>query len=101
MSNIARKGDFLVFEREGVVTEFFVLSEDVDLDSCRVGSTGRKLVHHCRGIRLQDSYFYEPRGLYWINRKATLEERDRFVEWMRRKGYKFNPNTIDISLTNQ
>lgn len=28
MSNIARKGDFLVFEKEGVVTEFFVLSEE-------------------------------------------------------------------------
>lgn len=101
MSNIARKGDFLVFESNGEVTEFFVLSEDINLDNCRVGSTGRKLVHRCWGFCLQNSFFYRPRGFYWINRKATLEERDRFVEWMRSKGYKFNPNTMDISLTNQ
>lgn len=43
MSNIVRKGDFLVFEDEGNVIEFFVSKGSFDLDECHVGITGKNL----------------------------------------------------------
>ena len=43
MSNIVRKGDFLVFVSVSEqVTEFFISSINIDLNNCFVGSTGRK-----------------------------------------------------------
>ena len=43
MSDIVRKGDFLVFVSVSEqVTEFFISSINIDLDNCFVGSTGRK-----------------------------------------------------------
>lgn len=103
MSNIVRKGDFLVFEDEGNVTEFFVSKCSFDLDECHVGSTGRKLVRNCFGFKIVGSrlpcgHYYEEGLDYWINRKATLEERDRFIQWMEEKGHKFNLNTLELTL---
>ena len=44
MSDIVRKGDFLVFEDTGGnVTEFFVSKGLFDLDGCYVGCTGKNL----------------------------------------------------------
>lgn len=104
MSNIVRKGDFLVFENvRGNVTEFFVSKGLFDLDECRVGSTGRKLVPNCFWFKIVDSrspygYYYEEGISYWINRKATLEERYGFLRWMEEKGHKFNMNTLELTL---
>ena len=104
MSNIVRKGDFLVFEDTGLnVTEFFVSKGSFDLDECYTGSTGRKLVPSCFGFkivgnRLPCGHYYEGNSNYWINRKATLEERDRFLRWMEEKGHKFNMNTLELTL---
>ena len=104
MSNIVRKGDFLVFEdTDGTVTEFFVSKGSFDLDECRVGSTSRRLVTSCFGFRIAGGLFtfehyYVEDGSYWINRKATLEERERFLQWMEEKGHKFNMNTLEITL---
>ena len=43
MSDIVRKGDFLVFvDAFEQVSEFFISSINIDLDNCFVGSTGRK-----------------------------------------------------------
>lgn len=104
MSNIVRKGDFLVFENvRGNVTEFFVSKGLFDLDECRVGRTGRKLVDGCFGFRIVDimspyGYYYAEGRSYWINRKATLEERDGFLRWMEEEGHKFNMNTLELTL---
>lgn len=45
MSNIVRKGDFLVFvDLHGRVTEFFISSREEDLLRLEVGHTGRMLI---------------------------------------------------------
>lgn len=104
MSNIVRKGDFLVFEdTDGRVTEFFISKGSFDLDSCRVGDTGRKLVPGCFGFKIVSSvlpsgHYYEGDRNYWITRKATFEERERFIQWMEEKGHKFNMNTLELTL---
>lgn len=104
MSNIVRKGDFLVFEDlVGNMTEFFVSKGSFDLDECHVGYTGRKLVPGCFGFkivggRLPSGHYYEGNSNYWITRKATLEERDRFLRWLEEKGHKVNLNTMEITL---
>jgi hypothetical protein len=104
MSNIVRKGDFLVFEdTDGNVTEFFVSKGSFDLDGCHVGSTGRKRVYGCFGFKIAGGlltcgHYYEEGISYWITRKATLEERERFLRWMEEKGHKFNMNTLEITL---
>lgn len=103
MSNIVRKGDFLVFVDEGRVTEFFVSKDSFDLDECRVGCTGIKLVYNCFGFKivggmLPYDHYYEEGCSYWITRKATLEERDSFLRWMEIKGHKFNMNTLELTL---
>ena len=103
MSNIVRKGDFLVVEDEGNVTEFFVSKGSFDLDECHVGVTGRKLAPNCFGFKIASSifhsgYYYEEVRDYWITRKATLEERDRFLRWLEEKGHKVNFNTMEITL---
>ena len=105
MSNIVRKGDFLVFEDTGGnVTEFFVSKGSFDLDGCYVGSTGRKLVPGCFGFkivgsRLPSGHYYEGNSNYWITRKATFEERDRFLRWMEEKCHKLNLNTLELTLS--
>lgn len=104
MSNIVRKGDFLVFANaSGDVVEFFVSKGSFDLDECHVGCTGRKRVHGCFGFRIAGGllacgHYYEEGRSYWITRKATLEERDRFMQWMEEKGHKFNMNTLELTL---
>ena len=104
MSNIVRIGDFLVFvDAVGIVTEFFISKCSFDLDDCRVGSTGRKLVSNCFGFkivgsRLSCGHYYREGVSYWITRKATLEERDEFLQWIEEKGYKFNLNTLELTL---
>lgn len=103
MSDIVRKGDFLVFEDEGNVTEFFVSQGSFDLDGCLIGSTGKKFVRNCFGFkivggRLPCGHYYRDGISYWITRKATLGERDRFLRWMEEKGYKFNMNTLELTL---
>lgn len=99
MSNIVRKGDFLVFvDAFEQVSEFFISSINIDLDNCRTGSTGRKKVHGCFGFQLRNGHYYEPGEDYWITRKATLEERDRFLRWLEEKGHKVNLNTMEITL---
>lgn len=99
MSNVVKKGDFLVFVGAGnEVRGFFISSAMFDLDNCFTGITGRKNCDHCFGFRLSDCYFYQPGTSYWVNRKATLEECDRFLQWMEDKGYKFNLNTLELTL---
>lgn len=98
MSNVVKKGDFLVFEGiDSEVKEFFISSAMFDLDNCRTWVTGRKCCDHCFGFRLEDCYFYQPGMSYWVNRKATLEESDKFIQWMEDKGYKFNLNTLELT----
>lgn len=104
MSNIVRKGDFLVFEDTiGNVTEFFVSKSSFDLDECYTGGTGRKFVPNCFGFKVfsrlfPSGHYYGGNSNYWITRKATLEERERFLQWMEEKGHKFNMNTMEITL---
>ena len=99
MSDIVRKGDFLVFVNAfEQVSEFFISSINIDLDNCFVGSFGRKKVHGCFGFKLSNGHYYRPGDDYWINRKATLEERERFIQWMEEKGHKFNMNTLELTL---
>jgi hypothetical protein len=99
MSNIVRKGDFLVFvENSGIVTEFFVSRGVFDLDDCRTGVTGRPSVPDCFGFIIRSGHYYHRRDGYWITRKATLEERERFLRWMEEKGHKFNLNTLELTL---
>lgn len=99
MSNVVKKGDFLVFIGEdNEVKDFFISSAMFDLDNCFTGITGRKLCYHCFGFRLRDGYFYQPVTSYWVDRKATLEECDKFVQWMEDKGHKFNLNTLELTL---
>ena len=99
MSNIVRKGDFLVFvDIDGVVTEFLVSRGVFDLDDCLTGATGRFSVPDCFGFIIRTGRHYPRRDSYWITRKATLEERDRFLRWMEEKGHKFNMNTLELTL---
>ena len=104
MSNIVRKGDFLVFENtEGNVTEFFVSKSSFDLDGCYTGGSGRKFVKNCFGFNivsnlLPSGHYYAEDMNYWITRKATLEERDKFLRWMEGKGHKINLNTMELTL---
>ena len=100
MSNIVRKGDFLVFEEVGgYVTEFFVSKGSFDLKECRVGRTGRISVPSCFGFIIRTGHYYHCYGNYWITRKATLEERDRFLLWMEEKGHQLNLNTLELTLS--
>ena len=99
MSNIVRKGDFLVFEEVGGnVTEFFISKCSFDLNECRVGRTGRISVPSCFGFIIRTGHYYRFYCNYWINRKATLEERERFIQWMEDKGHKIKLNTMEITL---
>ena len=99
MSDIVRKGEVLVFVSVSEqVTEFFISSINIDLDNCFVGSTGRKKVHGCFGFQLRSGHYYEPGEDYWITRKATLEERERFLRWLEEKDHKVNLNTMEITL---
>ena len=99
MSEIVRKGDFLVFvDAFEHVSEFFISSIYIDLNNCFAGRTGRKKVHGCFGFHLRSGRYYEPGNDYWITRKATLEERYRFIRWMEEKGHKINLNTMEITL---
>ena len=107
MSNIVRKGDFLVFEEVGGnVTEFFVSKGSFDLNECSVGRTGRISVPSCFGFKitrnihsmLPAGHYYAEGRDYLINRKATLKERDRFLRWLEEKGHKVNLNTMEITL---
>ena len=99
MSNIVRRGDFLVFvDLHGRVTEFFISSREEDLNRLDVGHTGRMLIDGCFGFRLRDNFHYVKGGSYWITRKATLEERDEFLQWMEEKGHRFNINTLELTL---
>lgn len=90
MSNIVRKGDFLVFVD--------LHGREEDLLRLTVGQTGRMLIDGCFGFRLRDNFHYVNGVSYWINRKATLEERDEFLQWMEKKGHKFNLNTLELIL---
>ena len=99
MSNIVRKGDFLVFVGENdEVKEFFISSAMFDLDNCRTGVTGRKLCNHCFGFRLSNGNCYLLGTSYWVDRKATLRESEKFIKWMEEKGHKFNINTLELTL---
>ena len=99
MNDIVRKGDFLVFVNKfEQVSEFFISSVDIDLRNCFVGLTGRKNVQGCFGFQLSTGRYYELGSDYWITRKATLEEREKFLQWMEEKGHKFNMNTLELTL---
>ena len=94
----------MVFEETGgSVTEFFVSKGSFDLYRCYMGSTGRRLVPSCFGFKIVNGafpsgHFYTADSSYWITRKATLEERERFLQWMEEKGHKFNMNTLELTL---
>ena len=99
MSNMVKRGDFLVFqELDGKVTEFFISTMDFDLDECVRPSANRKLVPGCKGFRIPTAFFYEQGRKYWVDRKATDEERILFLHWMEDHGYKFNRNTLNIQI---
>ena len=99
MSNVVKKGDFLVYVGENdEVKEFFISTSMFDLDNCYTGITGRKICDHCFGFKLSNCNFYQPGIPYWVNRKATLGECDKFLQWMEEKGYKFNLNTLELTL---
>lgn len=99
MSNVVKKGDFLVLiGADNEVKDFFISSAMFDLDNCFTGFIGRKNCYHCFGFRLRDGYFYQPGTSYWVDRKATLEECDKFIQWMEDKGHKFNLNTLELTL---
>ena len=102
MSNMIRKGDFLVFidSREGRITEFFISTSSfvVDESFIRGTSNTRKNVEGCFGFRLEDNYHYTLGRSYWVDRKATLEERNTFMQWMKDKGHTFNVNTLELCL---
>lgn len=105
MSNMVRKGDFLVFINiiSGSVTEFFVSTRSFDLDNeyRRRTSETRWLVDGCFGFRLSDNYHYRLGFSYWVDRKATLEERNEFIQWMKNKGHTLNMNTLKLCLNGQ
>lgn len=105
MSNMVRKGDFLVFidSRDGRITEFFVSTRSFDLDESfsRGTLSMRKLVDGCFGFRLKDNCLYQLGFQYLVDRKATLEERNTFIQWMRDKGHAFNMNTLELNLNGQ
>ena len=99
MSNIVRKGDFLVFvDAFEQVSEFFISKGVFDLDDCFIGTTGRFSVHDCFGFIISTGHYYPSIDHYWITRKATLEERERFLRWMEERGHKFNMNTLELTL---
>ena len=99
MSNVVKKGDFLVFVGENdEVQEFFISSAMFDLDDCYTGVTGRKCCDNCFGFKLSNCHFYQSGQSYWVNRKATLEECEKFIKWMEEKGHKFNINTLELTL---
>lgn len=99
MSNIVKRGDFLVFqERDGKVTEFFISTLDFDLNECARPRRNRMIVHGCKGFRIPSGRFYEEGYHYWVDRKATLEERNNFIQWMSDKGHTFNMNTLELCL---
>lgn len=99
MSNVVKKGDFLVLiGADNEVKEFFISTAMFDLDNCFTGIPSRKNCDHCFGFRLRDGYFYQPVKSYWVDRKATLEECDKFIQWMEEKGHKFNLNTLELTL---
>lgn len=102
MSNMVRKGDFLVFidHHSGRVTEFFVSTHSFDLDNAYLDRTidTRRLVYGCFGFSLSSDYPYRLGVSYWVDRKATLEERNQFIQWMSDKGYSFNMNTLELNL---
>jgi len=99
MSNMVRKGDFLVFINsiDGSVTEFFVSTRSFDLDN----EDTRRLVDGLFGFRLLDNCHYLLGISYWVDRKATLEERTKFIQWMKEKGHTLNMNTLELRLNGQ
>lgn len=104
MSNMVRKGDFLVFVagESGRVTEFFISTRSFDLDDAYSRErTNRRFVDGCFGFRLKDNYHYPLGTSYWVDRKATLEERKKFIQWMRDKGHTFNMNTLELCLNGE
>lgn len=104
MSNMVRKGDFLVFveSESGRVSEFFVSTHSFDLDNEYSNRRiNRRLVHGCFGFRLRDNQIYQSGTTYWVDRKATLEERNQFIQWMKDKGHTFNMNTLELCLNGQ
>lgn len=102
MSNMVRKGDFLVFVNSvnGLVKEFFVSTHSFDLDIAHSssGATNRRLVNGCFGFELSNNYYYPFGRMYWVDRKATLDERKQFIQWMSDKGHTFNMNTLELIL---
>lgn len=100
MSNMVRKGDFLVFvNSDGRVTEFFVSTYSFDLDNARSGGRiNRSLVDGCFGFHLGSNHYYRLGSSYWVDRKATLEERNQFIQWMKDKGHTLNMNTLALNL---
>lgn len=100
MSNMVRKGDFLAFvDSDGSVTEFFIATRPFDLDNSHRGaSSTRRLVKGCFGFRMSDNYHYPFGTHYWVDRKATLDERKQFIQWMSDKGHTFNMNTLELIL---
>lgn len=99
MSDIVRRGDFLVYtDHNGRVIEFFIALNTINLSNYEENQNGRRLVPGCFGFRLSDCSHYRRGSNYWINRKATLEERDRFLLWMEWKGHKLNLNTLELTL---
>lgn len=98
MSNMIKRGDFLVFQTpHGEVTEFFISTMDFNLDECH-RSAQRKSVPGCKGFRMSTGHFYEQVCSYWVDRKATDDERKSFLNWMKEHGYKFHRNTLDIQI---
>lgn len=82
MSNMVRKGDFLVFVNSdsGRVTEFFVSTSSFNLDDSRRGiSHTRRLVDGCFGFRLKDNYYYHyGTSYYWTERLHWKNVRSSF-----------------------
>lgn len=100
MSNMVRKGDFLVFVNSGngLATEFFVSTLSFDLDDvCSGGRPTRMLVNGCFGFKLESNHHYPLGRMYWVDRKATLEERKQFIQWMSDNGHTFNMNTLELN----
>lgn len=98
MSNMVKRGDFLVFqEHNGEVTEFFISTMNFDLDECH-RSGNRKSAPGCKGFRIPTGHFYEQGCNYWVNRKATDEERTLFLNWMKEHRYKLHRNTLNIQI---
>lgn len=96
MSNMVKRGDFLVFQKpDGEVLEFFISTMDFNLDE-HTCLGNKKIVPGCEGFRITTGHFYEQGCSCWVDRKAIDEERILFLNWMEDHGYKFNRNTLDI-----